>query len=75
MKNIKAKIPYPLVFPILIPLLFPFTFIGVMVSFLVPSEPKVRHIKVNGQDCIVKFVVDHRTSHESVTGHDEAICP
>ena len=74
-ENISSKIPYPLFFPILIPLIFPFFIIGVIVTLLVPSEPPVRYIKVNGKDCVVKYVKDRCNSHGGCIGHDEAICP
>lgn len=35
----------------------------------------VRHIKVNGVECVVKHVTDHCTSTGACSGHDEAVCP
>lgn len=69
MKN--KKVPYPLIFPIL----FPFTVVGMIVSFIEIPDPSVRYIKVNGQNCTIKYVRDRCTSHGFCMGHDEAVCP
>lgn len=68
-------IPYPLIFPILMPILFPLTLVGIIATCFTPEESAVRHIRVNGQDCTIKYVVDHRNSHGGIIGHDEAVCP
>lgn len=37
-------------------------------------KPVVRHIQVNGQDCMVKTIIDGCTSTGACRSHDEAIC-
>jgi hypothetical protein len=38
-----------------------------------PPE-QVRHIRVNGQDCLIHYVTDSCTSTGACSGHDEAVC-
>jgi hypothetical protein len=37
--------------------------------------PQVKHIEVNGQDCIVEYHHDGSTSTGASWGHDVAVCP
>jgi hypothetical protein len=65
-------IPYPLIFPILMPIMFPIG-LAYLIAYLLP--PSIRHIEVDGKDCVVEYVVDRRNSHGGVVGHDKAVCP
>lgn len=63
----------PLVFPIVFPLIFPCAFL-ILFGFSSHTQPVVKHIEVDGKDCIVQHVNDSCTSTGACRGHDIAVC-
>lgn len=62
---------------------WPLVIFGMFMIFVFPwfliaicSHPDpVRHIEVNGKDCIVKTITDFCSSHGGCQTHDVAECP
>lgn len=49
--------------------------ISVLCIVCTAPNSSVRHIEVNGQDCLVQWHTDGCTSTGACHGHDVAICP
>lgn len=45
------------------------------ISYFLLSSPSVRHIQVNGQDCVVERKIDGITGTGAPYGYDIAVCP
>lgn len=45
---------------------------GYAIAHLPPNT--IKHIEVNGQDCVVAYKVDGQTSTGAVISHDVAVC-
>jgi hypothetical protein len=66
---------FPWIIPIGFPIIFPGLFILIAWISYPGFSPPVRHIEVDGQDCIIQYHSDGVTSTGAGVGHDIALCP